>query len=463
MPQRSLVLFMTMIDAEGTVVRKSGYRIKSDIGRIHSDCFVKVCRNGKRNVFVRNRKMPLDDLVFSMINRKGLTLKLELRNYMNISHPGRKISKPAYLKQRMKLNPEAFVDLYQFHNRNFYSDPDAELYTYNGYLVLAVDGSDINIPTTPETLERYGNASKKGGKPCAQIGLGCLYDTLNRMILDADCNKVKFNEMAVAESQIAKVRDTIGSDIPFMVTMDRGYPSIPSIMRMIDSGIHFVARLKSTDFKAEQLSLESDDEDKEICLTRERRYHYLKTKDEAIVMSRESFKLRMVRVWLDQEHTEFEILATNLPREQFPVECFGEIYHLRWNIETAYQTLKDRLQMENFTGTKPILLEQDIYSTIYVSNIAEDIARDIEQEQEDHLKNDYKHRMAVNRSLCIGLLKSDLIYILLEKDSQVQEELMQRLYDEISENIVPVRPDRHYHRTKGQLAGDYSNTHKRCF
>ena len=54
-----------------------------------------------------------------MINRKGLTLKLELRGYMNISHPGTQISKPGYLKQRMKLNPAAFVDLYQFHNRNY--------------------------------------------------------------------------------------------------------------------------------------------------------------------------------------------------------------------------------------------------------------------------------------------------------------------------------------------------------
>ena len=109
------------------------------------------------------------------------------------------------------------------------------------------------------------------------------------------------------------------------------------------------------------------------------------------------------------------------------------------------------------------MLEQDIYSTIYVSNIAEDIARDIEQEQADHLKNDYKHRMSVNRTLCIGLLKSDLIYILLEKDHRKQDELFQKLYDEISENIIPVRQDRHYHRTKGQLAGNYSNTHKRSF
>lgn len=443
-------------------MRKSDTRIKRDVDRIHSDTFVEFCRNGNPNIFVRNRKMPPDDLTFSMINRKGLTLKLELRGYMNISHPGTQITKPGYLKQRMKLNPEAFVDLYQFHNRNFYSDPEAELYTVNGFLVLAADGSDINIPTTPETLATYGDATRKGYKPCAQIGLGCLYDALNRMILDARINKVKFDEMAVAEAQIAAVRETIGSH-PFLVTLDRGYPSTPAFLRMIDNHIYFVARLKSTDYKAEQQAMSSDDEDVMIHLTEARRAHYKGTKDEAIIKSRDSFMLRMVRVWLDEAHSEYEILATNLPRDQFPADSFGEIYHLRWRIETAYQTLKDRLQMENFTGTKPVLLEQDIYSTIYVSNIAEDIARDIEQEQADHLKNDYKHRMAVNRTLCIGLLKSDLIYILLEKDSQKQDALFQKLYDEISENIVPVRPDRHYHRTKGQLAGNYSNTHKRCY
>ena len=443
-------------------MRNSGTRIKCDVDRIHSEPFTELCRNGNPNAFVRNRKMPPEDLAFSMINRKGLTLKLELRGYMNISHPGTQISKPGYLKQRMKLNPEAFVDLYQFHNRNFYSDPEAELYTINGFLVLAADGSNINVPTTPETMAAYGSSSRKGAKPQASLGLECLYDTLNRMILDADIQRVKFNEMAVAEKQIASVRETIGNH-PFMVTMDRGYPSIPAFLRMIDSKTCFVARLKSSDFKAEQQSMSSDDEDVDIHLTKIRRAHYMETADEAIVMSRDSFQLRMVRVWLDEDLAEYEVLATNLPRDLFPAECFGEIYHLRWRIETAYQTLKDRLRMENFTGTKPILLEQDIYSTIYVSNIAEDIARDIEQEQADHLKKDYKHRMAVNRTLCIGLLKSDLIYILLEKDHKKQDELFQQLYDEISENIVPVRPDRHYHRTKGQLAGDYSNTHKRSF
>jgi hypothetical protein len=319
--------------------------------------------------------MPLDDLAFSMINRKGLTLKLELRGYMNISHPGTQISKPGYLKQRMKLNPAAFVDLYQFHNRNYYSDPETELYTINGFLVLAADGSNVNVPTTPETVAYYGSSSRKNTKPQAALGLGCLYDALNRMILDASINKVKFNEMAVAEAQIASVHETIG-DHPFMVTMDRGYPSTPAFLRMIDDNIYFVARLKSSDFKAEQQALSSDDEDVDIPLTKIRRAHYMGTADEAIVMSRDSFPLRMVRVWLDEEHTEYEILATNLPRDLFPADCFGEIYHLRWRIETAYQTLKDRLQMENFTGTKPSCWSR-ISTALYTSVTSQKILRAI--------------------------------------------------------------------------------------
>lgn len=442
-------------------MRKSQNRFLKDQADILSDSFLDICRNGNSKVLVRKRKMPVEDLIYSMINRKGLTLKLELRNYMKLSHPGTEISKPGYLKQRMKLNPDAFKYLYQSHNKNFYLDTDIEPYTYKGFLVLAVDGSDINIPTTPETLEKYGNAAKRGGKPCAQIGLGCLYDVLNRFILDSSINQVKFDEMRVAQSQIAKVKDTIGERYSYMVIMDRGYPSTPAFLNFIDAGVYFVARLKSSDYKAEQQSLQSDDEDVSIELTKSRRRHYMGTESESLMMSRDCFELRFVTVSL--EDGKAEILATNLPRDIFPQKCFKEIYHMRWGIETAYEILKDRLKIENFTGTKPVLLEQDINSTIYVSNLAEDIICDIEEQQSNHLKKDYKHIMQINRNLSIGLLKNDLIYILLESDSTKKVELMQLLYEEISTNVVPIRPDRHYHRTRGQLASNFSNTHKRSF
>ncbi len=442
-------------------MRKSKDRLLKDQNTILSDSFLEVCRDGKTNTLVRRRKMPIEDLVYSMINRKGLTLKLELRNYMKITHPGVEISKPGYLKQRMKLNPEAFKVLYQSHNKNFYQDAEVEPYTYKGYLVLAADGSDINIPTTAETVEKYGSASVRGGKPCAQIGLGCIYDVLNRFILDSGINKVKFDEMRVAQEQLSNIKDTIGDRYPYMVIMDRGYPSTPAFLKFIDDGIYFVARLKTSDYKAEQKALKSNDEDVEIALTKARRRNYIGKKEESTMMSRDFFSLRMVKVNFDNDTSE--ILATNLPRETFPEECFAEIYHMRWGIETAYEVLKDRLKIENFTGIKPTLIEQDINSTIYVSNLAEDIICDIEEEDKEHLKNDYKHTMQINRNLSIGLLKNDLIYILIETDENRKSELLQALYDEIRVNVVPIRPDRHYHRTKGQLAANFSNIHKRSF
>ena len=105
---------------------------------------------------------------------------------------------------------------------------------------------------------------------------------------------------------------------------------------------------------------------------------------------------------------------------------------------------------------------QDIYSTIYVSNLAEDIIWETQQELDQKDKK-YKHKMEINQTVSIGILKNDLIYIILEKDVEKQEQLFQNLYEDISKNLVPVRPDRHYKRTKGQLAGKYSNTHKRAF
>ena len=442
-------------------MRKSKDRLLKDQNTILSDPFLEVCRDGKTNTLVRRRKMPIEDLVYSMINRKGLTLKLELRNYMKITHPGVEISKPGYLKQRMKLNSEAFKLLYQSHNKNFYQDAEVEPYTYKGYLVLAADGSDINIPTTAETVEKYGSASVRGGKPCAQIGLGCIYDVLNRFILDSSINKVKFDEMRVAQEQLSNIKDTIGDRYPYMVIMDRGYPSTPAFLKFIDDGIYFVARLKTSDYKAEQKALKSNDEDVEIALTKARRRNYIGKKEESIMMSRDFFSLRMVKVNFDNDISE--ILATNLPRETFPEECFAEIYHMRWGIETAYEVLKDRLKIENFTGIRPTIIEQDINSTIYVSNLAEDIICDIEEEDKEHLKNDYKHTMQINRNLSIGLLKNDLIYILIETDENRKSELLQALYDEIRVNVVPIRSDRHYHRTNGQLAANFSNTHKRSF
>ena len=112
---------------------------------------------------------------------------------------------------------------------------------------------------------------------------------------------------------------------------------------------------------------------------------------------------------------------------------------MRWGIETAYETLKSRLQLENFTGTKPILLLQDIYSTIYLSNLVEDIILDAEREL-DQKEANRKHKIMINQTVSIGILKNDLIYIL-EIKTRVKRMVKRKIcyfskYMEISVKIL---------------------------
>ncbi len=84
----------------------------------------------------------------------------------------------------------------------------------------------------------------------------------------------------------------------------------------------------------------------------------------------------------------------------------------------------------------------------FAQEVAEDIIRDAEAELDEKEKH-RKHKMMINRTLSIGILKNALIYILLETDARKQDELFQQIYEDISKNLVPIRPERHYRRTKG--------------
>lgn len=67
---------------------------------------------------------------------------------------------------------------------------------------------------------------------------------------------------------------------------------------------------------------------------------------------------------------EFEVLATSLFNEQhYWVPLLAEIDHRRWGIETFFSLLKTRLQLENFTGKTLESVQQDFYSTIYISGL----------------------------------------------------------------------------------------------
>ena len=139
-----------------------------DLKTMASYLFIELCRNGNNQAFTRNRKMPLSDLLLSILSRRGKTLYLELRDFMKVkaayANTKTSITVSGYLKQRLKLNPEAFRFLYRSHNHNFYTSNGVNPRLFNGYLVLATDGTKVNIPANDETRAVFGTMDLGGTK-----------------------------------------------------------------------------------------------------------------------------------------------------------------------------------------------------------------------------------------------------------------------------------------------------------
>ena len=183
-------------------MRNSSARLTQDMELMSSKGFQNRCRFLKYSHFTRNRKMPLYKLILTTLFRKGRSLKIELKEFSKKLRNA-EISKPGYLKQRMKLNPLSFLEVARFHAKQFYKDK-SRVKTYKGHLILSCDGTDLNVPSTPENKEIFHDASKHRHYPRPQAGISCLFDVLNRQICDFAVSYNKIRERIEAVSHIKK-------------------------------------------------------------------------------------------------------------------------------------------------------------------------------------------------------------------------------------------------------------------
>jgi len=108
-----------------------------------------------------------------------------------------------------------------------------------------------------------------------------------------------------------------------------------------------------------------------------------------------TIKVRVLRLMLDSDVEE--VLVTNLLDESPGIQAFKALYFKRWGIEVKYNELKNRLQLQNFTGDTVIAVEQDFYASMYLANMValakNEANEEIAQKNEDkNLKYDNPYR-----------------------------------------------------------------------
>jgi len=220
--------------------------------------------------------------------------------------------------------------------------------------------------------------------------------------------------------------------------MDRGYTSLSNIYKFIKNNDKFILRV-SFYYNEECRNMKTDDETIEIKSTSLKRNRTRRNDKELYdyLTEEESINVRCARIVL--KTGEIEYLFTNLTEEKISYDELKELYNLRWKIETNYGHLKNHVQIESITSGKKILIEQDIYSQIYIANIVQSFINDTEKEIN---QGKYKNKMKVNCNMAIGLLKNNFIYIIIEKNTSKRHKMMDDLERAIIEHLVPVKDGR---------------------
>jgi len=361
--------------------------------------------------------MGFKEIVGMCLNFVKKSLQLEIDNYMELTDPliEKPITKQAFSKARQNISPDAFKYLFQMTGETVLEDDGIK--RFKGYRVFAVDGTELQIPKTEETVKRF-TQDRGSSSPRARASILC--DVLSGYIIHANIEATTIDERTLAMEHLKYFK--LYHQKKDIVIFDRGYPSKAFIKHLNDNKISFLIRMQKS------FNKEIDN-----------------THKQDFFVSIGLCKTRVIKVVLDSGETE--VLITNLSKTAFHHSEFKELYRLRWGIETKYNTLKNKLDTETFSGKTVVSILQDFYATLYLSNVVSAIKSETDELIADETKiKNLKYEYRTNENILIGKLKNKLILIILNDDPEQRKILLDKLIEQISTYKVPVVPGRHFDR-----------------
>ncbi len=306
--------------------------------------------------FTRKRKLDAKTFIKTTLGMQGNCLNKELADaFPKFSE---RMTASAYEQQKSKVNPRLFkVILYEFNST--LKQPAL----YHGYRLLAIDGSDFALPYDKhspflcniQTRKKPSADNKLTTKGACLIHANILYDIANCCYLDCLLQSRKgMDERSAAVHML----QTLRLQHRYIVLMDRGYESFSLFEhgnRLPDC--NYVVRLRTKDKGAiREISALPDQEcDLEMTFNitnsaKQKKlhpeYHKINApnrryKDKYSPKYRtahwdfESFcpvHCRIVKLKINDPlsgKTKWEVLATNLSSNDFPLSEMRNLYHLR--------------------------------------------------------------------------------------------------------------------------------------
>lgn len=349
--------------------------------------------NPGRN-FQRERKLGLEKLLRLLISLGGSSVNNELMNFFGFD-PKKIISKPGFIQQRHKLLPEALLFLLTEYNsllpvRN----------KYQGFELIAVDGSEINLPYNPKesiTWHQYGpQDSETKRRGFNSTHLNAFFSLSSKRYVDAI---ISHGDKGRDErDSFYRMIDRYPSEkMPTTIFIaDRGYSGYNSFAHVIERNGKFIIRVK--DFKAERSILkgyklpESPEFDviirrflvsgkwNNVMRQQPEVYHRIHKDIRFDFIDPQNPKLYPISLRalrFEISPGEYECVVTNLFDNELKMEDIKKIYHLRWGIETSSRELKYTIGLNKFHSKKLDFIIQEIYARMIFFNFCQTIVGNV--------------------------------------------------------------------------------------
>lgn len=402
-------------------------------------------RGDNPNAFTRTRKVTISDLVLQTMTRRGQSQWGELMDFYEAQNKQVDITENGFYYARKKMNPEALRVMSNEFISNVYDSDEYPLKKFKGLYVVGIDGSKFILPNTKENESIFGK-TQDGNQPIQGL-ISTMHDCLNSIKLDTQIGSVFDSEREFASRHIQHFSENYVEKAIF--AFDRGYSSMKLIDQLIESGQYFVMRLPSNHFlKYTKDMAIGDDKIFEVTFDRASTNEYRNDKKFRTKLMSTTYKLRFTKIEIgvnEDGSPKLELLVSNLPMGKFSADDLKELYHLRWDIETSYNHLKNRMKMEEFSGYHPTLIMQDIYADTWIFNLVSLMI--LEKDNEMPIEqNDEKYTVKRNFNKAIGITKKLLLKAILSEDEESRNKYMKQIEDNLASNITKIKKDKSFDR-----------------
>lgn len=391
--------------------------------------------------FTRDRKLNFDNMINIILSMGGKSIYSELLEYTGYS-----IDTPTpsgFVQQRSKLLPHAFEYLF-----NKFTDTYKELKTFNGYRMLAVDGSALVCVANPDEPSSYTKLNQFE-KRYNELHINALFDLNNRLYLDCIVQARHEQNEYGAFIRMAERSEIEGKAI---VIADRGYESYNVLEHLNRKGWKYIIRGKDINSitgiahgNAEAFAnLNEFDVDVNKVLTRRitneikahpEKYKWLPQNVKFDFMDKSDpycpISFRIVRFEISDG--QYETIITNLDRDEFSSKLIKKIYSLRWGIETSFRELKYALGLTSLHTKKAVYITQEIFARLTMYNFCEMVTLHVVIKQHK-TKYNYQVNFTVAIHVCIRFFRCR---------SNIAPPDVEAL---IQKNVLPIRDGRSHTR-----------------